>query len=827
MGIMHILRDLSYGLRNLRKTPGFTIAAVLSLALGIGANTVIFSLINAIWFKSLAVEHPDGLVRVVLQSPKGPGYGFPYPTFEHLRNNSQSLTSLIAWSRTPLRMAVNDRVEQVSGVLVSDNYFSSLGVNAVTGRRFVSKDSVGADGRTDEAVAVLSHHFWERSFGKDPEIAGRSITLNGVPFTIVGVTGEDFVGLDFGIVPDIWVPLTSQPRLVDQQPLLTSPTAWWLQMIGRLKPNVSVEVAQVELTSLFQTFQLEVEGKESGQERLEKIRQETIKLTDASRVVARFGPQFWTYLYILTAGGVLTLLIACANIANLLLARARARQTEIAIRLALGSSRLRLISQLLTESLLLAMIGGGLGILLATWSHDGLLGKIFTSSVAMHAQMDLQVLLFTTGLCFVTLLLFGLVPALIASKQEIASALRESARLSRVGSGLSFHRIVVISQAAISVLLLIGTGLLVASFHNLKSIDPGFRTNNTLLFQIDPSQAGFKKGALKAIQTELLDKITAIPGVVRTSFSYFAPLTSGVMKTGGFKVEGSAQRELGSLEMNPVGPGYFETMGIPLVSGRTITAQDHEDAPKVVVVNEAFANSYFGAANPIGERLNYPPFEAANVMEIIGVVGSAKYHILREQEFPMIYIPYHQLSLPSWGPMTIVVHTTGNPESLMTPVRLALGTISNQMPIIQMKTLETYIGDSLTLERNISILTTLFGLFALLLSAVGIGGVVSYIVRCRTREMGIRIALGAQKGDILRLMFREVVLLLTVGVTLGLAVAVASTRLISSVLFGVTPTDPLTITLAVGVVVAVAMMAGYPPIRHASQTDPMSVLRHE
>lgn len=825
---MHMLRDLSYGLRDLRKTPGFTIAAVLSLALGIGANTVIFSLINAIWFKSLAVEQPDGLVRVGVQSPKELGYGFSYPTFDHLRKNSESFISLIAWGRRPLRMAVNDQVEQVSGVLASDNYFSALGVNAVMGRTFVSaNDSVGATGRADEAVAVISHHLWERSFGKDPEIVGRNITLNGVPFTIVGVTGKDFIGLDFGIVPDIWAPLALQPRLMNQQPLLTSPTVSWLLLMGRLKPDVSVDVAQVELTTLFQTFQLEVAGKESGQDRLEQIRKETIKLPDANKVLARFGTQFWTYLYILIAGGVLTLLIACANIANLLLAKARTRRTEIAIRLALGSSRRRIITQLLTESLLLAMIGGGLGILLAKWSHDGLLGRIFTGSVAMHAPIDLQVLLFTTALCLTTVFIFGLVPALIASKQEIASALREGPRLSRVGSGLSFHRIVVISQAAISVLLLIGTGLLLNSFHNLQNINPGFRMNNTLLFQIDSSQAGFKKDALKTIQTEMLDKIAALPGVERASFSYFPPLTSGTMKTGGYRVLGSVPREVGDLEMIPVGPGYFETMGIPLVVGRTITAQDSDQAPKVVIVNEAFVNSYFGDSNPIGGRLNHPPFEAANVMEIIGVVGVAKYHILREQEFPMIYIPYHQLPLPDWGPMTIVVHTTGTPEALMTPVRLALGTVSNQMPIIQMKTLETHIGDSLTLERNISILTTAFGLFALLLSAVGIGGVVSYIVQCRTREMGIRIALGAQKVDILRLVFSEVVLLVVIGVVVGLVAALASTQLISSVLYGVTATDPLTITIAVAIVVAVSMIASYPPARRASHTDPMSVLRHE
>ncbi len=825
---MNILRDLSYGLRSLRKTPGFTIAAVLSLALGVGANTVIFSLINAIWLKSLAVEQPDGLVRVGLQTPKELGYGFSYPTFEHLRKNSESFTSLIAWGRKPLRMAVNDHVEQVTGVLASDNYFSALGVNAVIGRTFVSaNDSAGAEGRTDEAVAVISHQLWESSFGKDPGIVGRNITLNGVPFTIAGVTDKSFIGLDFGIVPAVWVPLTLQPKLMDQQPLLTSPTVSWLLLMGRLKPGVAVDVAQVELTHLFQTFHLEVEAKRSGQDRLERISQETIKLPDANKVLARFGQQFWTYFYVLIAGGVLTLLIACANIANLLLARARVRQTEIAIRLAMGSSRLRLITQLLTESFLLAMIGGGLGILLAIWSHDGLLGKVFTSPVAMHAPIDLQVLLFTTALCFITVLLFGLVPALIASKQEIASALKENARLSQIGSGLSFHRIVVISQAAISVLLLIGTGLLVESFQNLLSVNPGFRTNNTLLFYVDPSQAGLKKSAFKTFQTELLNKIAAIPGAERTSFSYFAPLTSSMIKTEGFRVLGPTLREVGTLEMNPVGPGYFETMAIRLVAGRTITAEDNEQAPKVAVVNEAFVNSFFGAANPIGERLNYPPFEAENVMEIIGVVGSAKYHILREQEFPMIYVPYYQMPISDWGPMSIVVHTTGAPEALMTPVRLASGTVSNQVPITQMKTLETHIGDSLTLERNISILTTLFGIFALLLSAVGIGGVVSYIVRCRTREMGIRIALGAQKGDILRLVFREVIVLVVIGAAVGLVTAFASTRLISSVLYGVTATDPLTMALSVVVVVAVAMIAGYPPARRASRTDPISVLRYE
>ncbi|HEX5733171.1 MAG TPA: ABC transporter permease [Blastocatellia bacterium] len=817
---MHILRDLNYGFRNLRKTPGFTIAAILSLALGIGANTVILSLINAIWFKPLSVEQPDGLVRVGLQTPKDLGYGFSYPTFEHLRNNSQSLTSLIAWGRRPLQMAANDNAKQVNGVLVSDNYFSSLGVNAAMGRTF-------GGANTDEAVAVISYPFWERSLGKDMEVIGRNITLNGVPFTIVGVTGPGFIGLDFGIVPDVWVPVALQPRLMDQRPWLTSATTSWLNLMGRLKPGVSVDAAQAELTSLFQTFHLEAEGKASGEERLARIRQETIKLPDANKLIARFSPMFWTYLYILMAGGGLTLLIACANIANLLLARARARRGEIAIRLSLGASRRRLITQLLTESLLLAVIGGALGILLAKWSHDALLGQIFTSSVAMHAPVDLQVLLFTTALCFVTVLLFGLAPSLIASKQEIASALRESARLSQAGSGLSFHRVMVISQAAISVLLLIGTGLLVGSFYNLQGIDTGFRTNNTLLIQIDPSQAGFKKTALKATQTELVDKIAALPGVERASFSYFAPLTSGLIKTAGYRVLGPRQREVGGLEMHPVGPGYFETTGIPLLAGRTITPQDNEQSPKVVVVNEAFVTAHFSDENPIGARLNYPPFKAEDEMEIIGVVGSAKLHILREEEFPMIYAPYHQLPLSDWGPMSVIVHTAGDPEALMSPVRVVLGTVSNQMPIIQMKTMETHVEDSLTVERNISILTTVFGLFALLLSAVGIGGVVSYIVRCRTREMGIRIALGAQKGDILRLVFREVVMMVVIGVAVGVVAALASTRLISSVLYGVTPTDPLTITIAVAVVVAVAMIAAYPPARRASHTDPMSVLRHE
>lgn len=759
-----LYQDLKFGLRILAKNPAFTAVAVLTLALGIGANTAIFSLIDAVLLKMLPVRNPAQLIRLAAANPAGEmNEYFAYPAFRQFRDQNQEFSGVLAFRVFDnLDFDVGGQPGLAKGQVISGSYFPTLGIQAILGRLIAPEDDRTAGGAP---VAVISYNYWTRRFNRDRSVVGKGINLNGSAFTIIGVTPPEFFGLQPGESVDVLVPITMVAQLEpgfaaagSQYSTLTAPFRNWIQITARLKPGVSESGALANLEPIYaRAKQQAAEGLGSGplDLRYRKMILETrLRLEPGSRGLTALREQFSKPLLVLMAIVGLLLLIACANVANLLLARANSRQKKVALRLALGARPARLVRQLLTKSVLLAAASGALGLLLAFWGSGFLLGIMShsPSPVLLRIEPDARVLGFTMLVSLVAAIVFGLAPSWRASQLELSMTLKETSLSSGIGRQHSrLGKTLAVAQVALSLILLVGAGLLVRSLRKLQDLNPGFDRENILLFSLNPSMVGYKDPQLFALYERLMDRMKALPGVREMSFSMYSPLSPHF----GFtlpNVEGYRPRwrENTPVNINIVGPGYFKTLGTGILLGREINERDRAGAPKVAVVNQAMARYFFGDGNPLGRRFSIPGWVGdTSMLEIVGVVENTKYHSLREQTPPAAYIPFFQS--PDTGAMTFEVRAAASPGSLVTAARRMVQEADSRLPIFDVKTLTEQVDDSLVQERLVASLSTLFGMLALLLTCVGLYGLVAYSVARRTHEIGIRMALGAERVNVLKL----------------------------------------------------------------------------
>ncbi len=838
-----MFQDLRYGVRMLLSHKMFTTVAALSLALGIGANTAIFSLINALMLRALPVKDPQelALFSIISAAEASRGYSFNYPLYETFRDRNQSFTGIASGSGVGrARLIVNEpgaggSLESVEQQRVSGNFFSVLGGAPVLGRLLTEADDNLANA---QPAAVISYEYWRRRFGLDPGVVGRQVTVNNKALTIVGVTPPGFFGFEVGAKPELWWPL----KAIDD-PNLKLNTNWWLRVFGRLRPGVNRAQAQTELELMFRQF-IEADAAARGASWTPRMRQQRLErhlgLEAGSAGYAELRREFRRPLLILMLTVALVLAVACVNIANLLLARAAARRKEIAVRLALGAGRFRLVRQLLTESILLSVTGGVAGLLFARVCLRALLTYLpQQEQVALDVSLDARVLAFTLAVSVLTGALFGLAPAWQATRLNLTASLKDQTGGSASRSGLTLNKLLVVTQVALSLFLLIGAGLFVRSLRNLRSLDAGFNHENIVQFMID-SGSGYNAASRSNLYQRILARLEALPGARSATLSSFS-LLSGNTNGNRISVPGytpGPDEDLICRTLN-VGPRFFETMQIPLLAGRDFGPQDERpapapassplpkpvpDAPPIsAVINQAMARYFFGAENPLGKRFNLrgggPP------MEIIGVVKDAKYETLREPTQRTYYLYYFQQ--PERFGMTFQLRTSGAVAEYGATIQRLARELDPQLQVIRLRTMTDVVNQSLVQERFTAQVASAFSLFALLLACVGLYGVMSYAVTRRTNEIGVRMALGARPVNVIRLVMWEVLLLVIAGAGLGLMAALATTRLVSTLLFGLTPTDPLTITLSTLLLIGVAALAGYLPARRASRVDPLVALRYE
>jgi len=807
---MFILQDLRYGLRMIVKAPAFTALAMLALALGICANTTIFSLINGAILRPLTgVKDPERLVAVYTSDYSSGLYGgSSYPDYVDFRDQADVFESLAASDQTVLNATGETEAERLRGEVVTPNYFDVLGVKAQLGRTLQPSD--------DQAV-VINDSLWQRRFNADPAVVGQTLRLNGKPYTIVGVTDRSFHGLKIGLPFEFWLPVTATSDFAT-----SGRGDRGIELIGRLKPGVTIEQAQTQLTTiaarLAQAYPVTNMGTLA---RPNEPRPVTVLRESRIEPGAQVG--IWRVSLLLFAVVGLVLLIACANVANLLLARASARRREIAVRLAIGASRARLARQLLTESLLLALLGGAAGLLATLWTAR-MLPQFFSENETkgLDLSLDWRVLVFTLGVTLLTGVLFGLAPALQASRPNLVAALKDESAHGQRLRRLGLRDVLVISQLALSLVLLIGAALFVRSLQRALSFDPGFAAQNLLIASMETRGASLKEQQGQAFYQQTVERIGSLPGVQSVTLTRVIPISGGGQRRGveleGYQPQPNEDTELNT---NVIGLNYFNTMGIPLVAGRDFNAQDREGSPLVVIVNEELARRYYGG-NAVGKRMRIG--SGSSFREIIGVARTASYRNLREQPLPFIYIPLGQ---EYQSGMTLMVRTAGDPVSLVGPLRSEMRALNKDVSVFSVQTMAERIGAQLAADRMIAVLLSIFGGGALLLAAIGIYGVIGYSVAQRTHEIGIRIALGAERRDILKLIVGQGMVLIAIGAGIGLALAFAATRVLKSLLFGISATDPLTFTVVVILLMAVALLACYLPARRATKVDPLEALRYE
>jgi len=840
-----LIQDLKYGLRMLLKSPGFTAVVVLSLGLGIGANTAIFTLIDAVMLKTLPVEKPeqlalffDGSDEGTRVSRGGMGTGerwryYSYPLYEYLRDHNQFFQGLCAFRLGEDRLSVSlqgarsGSTHKAAGHLVSGNYFSVLGVNAIIGRTLSPED----DRPGARPSAVISYGYWKSEFGGDPSVVGRTADLNGTPFTIVGITPPEFFGERVRKSPDFWLPLATQPQVMLHDSYLNDSGVYWLNLMGRLKPSATRQQAQAAATVQLRQYFTDLFGSHLSEGDRKEIAGSYVKLAPGGPGVSGLRLNYSQPLRILMAFVALVLLIACANVANLLLSRAAARQKEISMRLALGAGRARLIRQLLSESLMMATLGGVLGALFAWWGVDILVTKFAGRTSPLNVHPDLAVLLFTLLICVLAAILFGLAPALRSTRVDLAPALKSNAGATAApGQRWSLGKALVSLQAALSLLLLFGAGLLVRTLEKLETEDLGFNRQHVLLVSIDPRLAGYQPAQLAPFYQQLLDRVNALPGVRSASVAAYSPL-SGSSRSTDITVQGytSPPGTDTDVNTNVVGRKYFETARMPMLLGREFGPQDTATSPKVAVINATVARDFFGKGNPIGRRFGFGGGDTKHSgdIEIVGVVADAKYKDVRNKPTRMVFVPVLQAQGDEAFVNEVDVRTLGDPRAVVSEVRGVINEINPSLSVTNVTTLSEQVSDWFNEERTISELCSFFGLLALTLASVGLYGVMAYAVARRTSEIGIRMALGARSADVLRMVLREALLLVLAGVAVGIPAALAASRLIASMLFGLTPWDPLTISIATLALVAVAVLAGYLPARRASRVSPIVALRYE
>ncbi|MBO0861668.1 MAG: ABC transporter permease [Chloracidobacterium sp.] len=816
-----LFQDLRFGVRMSLKSKGFTAVAALSLALGIGANTAIFSLLDALLLKPLPVRQPERLVLV-----EGLGFAYPDPVFPELSEKNSVFAGMFSFNSTPMTVSDGSQAERVTGELVSGNFFNVLGVGAHLGRVFSDADDQTPGGHF---VTVISYNYWRRRFGADPQIVGRKIRVNNYPFTIIGVAAQGFIDVEIANAPDLRVPMMMKREMLDH--IVAAP------VMARLKPGVGIAQAQAATDTLYKNIIRQNNLRTSaGDSPTERIFAPRIQLQSARTGIslgdANLRSQFTLPLILLMCMVGVVLFIACLNVANLLLARAATRRHEIAVRLAVGAGRFRLVRQLLTEGFLLSTLGGLLGLVFARWGTQALL-RFLPHDVTLDIKPDLRMLGFTLGVTVLTGLLFSIAPALQATRFDLIPALKnDAAGVAGGRRSWELRRLLVTLQVAMSLGLLI-TGMLFArSLRNLKSVDLGYTTDQIVTMQTWPEGGGYKPDQSRNFYAQLIERVRALPGVKSASFAML-PIRDfrGEME---IDVPGSQTppNEKATTLFQSITPQYFGTFGIPLLRGRDFNAHDpgldyfdalHSigDYHRVVVVNESFAHYFFGDENPLGKRFSVGPFKN---LEIVGVVGNARLESLRETMSRTVYYLESERFI---GRQRLCVRATGDSGAIVAAIRNVVHSLDPNLPVFDIKTFADHIDESISRERLIALISSFFGLIALLLAALGLYGVMAGAVARRTREIGVRMALGAQTRNLLWLVLRETLFLTVIGIAIGLPVALAASRLIKGFLFNLSANDPLTIALALLVMLAAATLAGYLPARRATKVDPMMVLRRE
>jgi predicted permease len=867
-----MLRDLRYAWRGLRRSPIFTLVALVSIALGIGANTAIFTLVHEVLLASLPVKQPEQLIlftgpRNHYGSNSG-GNMLSFPMYEDFRDNfvdrggapalpriSAPLAAANAGGTPPLfagmfarravsmNVGVDGQTERVPGELVSGTYFQVLGVGAAAGRVITPDDDRVRGG---SMVAVLSYDYWQNRFGGDRTIVGRTLTINSYPFVVIGVSQRGFDGVDIGYVPSVRVPVMMKAQITPNWDDMDNRRSRWVNVFARRKPGVTIAQVKAGLQPFFHSL-LEAEVKEpafrnASAEMRDRFLKGQLDILPAAQGRSPIRTQLSQPLWLLMGIVAGVLLIACANVASLLIARAAARQKEIAVRLSLGASRGRIVSQLLVESLLLAGLGGALGLVVSAWTTKSLLGFLPTSDTphVISGALDARMLLFTFVLSLATGLLFGVVPALRSTKPNLAPTLKDQVgAVIGGGAGVRVRKTLVVAQVTVSILLLIGAGLFIRSLRNLRTLDLGMKTENLIAFNLSPTLSGYTPVRTKQFVKQIAERIRTAPGVVNAAFSNIG-LLEGNEWDSWITVEGYTPKagEVPDPYCNAVSPGYFTTMGITLLKGRDFYTRDaHDSAPRdpdshgpppyrVAIVNESWVKHYFGDRDPIGRHFGFGIDPGTPMpIEVIGVVKDAKYTGVRDAIPEQVFVPYLEDDFA--GGAVMYVRTTAEPAVAYGAVRQVVRGTDASVPVYRLRTLEHQIDQSLLNERLIATLSTAFGALATLLAVIGLYGVMAYTVARRTREIGVRMALGAKPGNVIWLVMREVLVLVGCGVGLGLAAAFGLSRLITSQLYGIGGNDPLTIAGAAAVLGAVALLAGYIPARRATRVNPVLALRYE
>jgi predicted permease len=839
-----IVADVRYALRGLRLNPGFAAAAVATLALGIGANTAVFSLMDALLLRPLAVRRPEELVLFGKARNRGIISGvaehydvFSYAQYEYFRDNNRffpgGVAGFASW-QSPVRVRRGEASEVARGKLVTGNYFAVAGVAPALGRVLTSAD----DRPAAAPVAVLSDHYWRSAFQADPSVVSRAVRVNSTLFTIVGVAAPGFFGETIEPdPPDLWFPVARFTEVTLNVNLLERPNLRFLYLMGRAAPGPDLTATTAGLTEQLRHWLADNEPRRDQADVRAAIGRAVIEASPGGTGISHLRRRYSEPLRILLVLAALVLAIACANIAGLLLARGTARESEIFIRQALGASQGRLLSQLLTESLVLSFAGGLLGVLLASWATRALLVMLFrgASTSALDVAPDPRLLAFTAGISMLAGVAFGIVPGLTSSRQSVAERLKGGSRglVARGQAGFAGGRLLVSGQVALSLLLLLGAGLFGRSLVRLTRQELGFTAERLLLVQVDPRIGGYPYEKLAPLYRRIQTALDALPGVSRSAFALYTPLSernwSSDVAVSGLSPEQNKNRNAAWVSVTP---GYFETMGIPLRTGRSLAPEDTGRPPRIAVVNEAFVRGILGGENPLGRRFGFDDEHRAD-WEIVGVVGDAKHTDPREPAEPTFYLPVTEarpeaqvLVRSSYLP-DLVVRTSGDSAAVASAVRQTLRALDPDLPVTGITTMREQVGASLRQEQLISVLSGVFAALALLLACLGLYGRLAYAVGRRTREIGLRMALGADRRTVVWIVVRETLVLVGLGVAIGLPAAIAGARWVRGQLFGIQPLDPPTLLAATLVLGAVAVLSGYVPARRAAAVDPMVALRTE
>jgi predicted permease len=846
-----MVHDLKHALRMLLRTKGWTVVVLLSLAIGIGATTALFTAVNGLLLQTIPVREPNELAILkwtgkndMVRSSSDYGFSalyngervrstFSYATYQQLKAANQTASELIAGtSLDSFNVGVNGTSEIASSFGVSGNYFKALGVSAIAGRTIEESDEQpGAP-----PVAVLSHAFFQRRFGGDTSIVGKTIRLNTTVVTVVGILPPSYIGIQrMADTPrDVTVPLVIEQQLIPAgpnpfnnappKPRLGEPTNWYIQIAGRLKPGVTLEQMKGNLAGPFQAAARAgmagyMAGLSDAERKLSRNQREgssvpQLLVLPGAQGIYNLDTTSQRSASVLSVIVILLLLIVCANVANLLLSRAAARAREVSVRLSMGASRQRLVRQLLTESLLLSGTGGALGIAIGYWSKKLL-------PFGQNTAIDVQVLAFVAGISMLTGLIFGLVPALRATRVDLSSAMKESSRSVAASRGW-LSKGLLVTQVAVSVVLLIGAGLFVRTLQNLRSVDVGFSPDNILMFRINPALNGYSPERMTQLYQRMQLALEELPGVRAVSFTRTALLSGSTSTTGIFRQGATTEKDAKDFYIMSVSPKFFDTMQIPVLRGRDFDQRDVQTPTASVLINETAAKKYFPNEDPIGQRVGQSPEESAQ-SEIVGIIRDTKYDSVREAVPPTIYTSIR----PGTRTLTVMLRTAGEPAAMTETVRQALQQVDADVPMTGITTQSDQVSARFAQERLFALAYSLFGALALLLACIGLFGLMSYSVSRRTNEIGIRMALGAQRAGVVGMVLRESMLMVAIGIAIGFAAALGGGRFIESVLFGLSTTDTLTIAGAIGATILVSLLAGYLPARRAARVDPMVALRYE